>query len=492
MTHRPDRIFVVSEMRIGTYNQHTLIIASSAEGKLLPPFVIFRGHRVKHLGSARSVYPEAFFTCSFDGQINEDIFLWWFRDHFLKKLPSSTHRPSTLFVSRHNNDLTIQLMQLAKEERCHVICMPPTVAHMLQPLDFDLLKELATMIEKRTKKWEEDNGGLIATHKVIAQILAKVWKKTTIGEEVPRRLDQSGIYPINASSINNDQILAAATKFREMEQMAPPVPPPSNSNLSGLNLLSALSSHEYAALDYLYTSGSQSKNFDQDSNSGEKSVGAEGVIQDGETSKETMNVIEEPEPFDDSLSIAADTTELTEVTVKREPQATVEESLLMQNLLKEQETLKEQAKARQRQSSNATILDRKSSVQTEIVAARENIDQINRAIDSILEKETTPVVTAPPQQKPRPRLVTVSSMPAPKSSKGPRPIKVVKVRLMRSPQASEDSTPGGKRRRTDEPSIQQVHAEIVEEEFVHETPTQRTRVRVPSGKNIAILILEFP
>ncbi len=47
--------------------------------------VVLQGQRVK-LTSARSVYPDAFFTCSYTGRVNDVVMLWWFRDHFLKKV----------------------------------------------------------------------------------------------------------------------------------------------------------------------------------------------------------------------------------------------------------------------------------------------------------------------------------------------------------------------------------------------------------------------
>lgn len=63
--------------------------------------LFLQGQRVK-LTSARSVYPDAFFTCSYTGRVTDLVMLWWFRDHFLKKVCNAkevkTCQPRQLFV----------------------------------------------------------------------------------------------------------------------------------------------------------------------------------------------------------------------------------------------------------------------------------------------------------------------------------------------------------------------------------------------------------
>ena len=60
-----------------------------------------------------------------------------------------SRKPMALFLSRWVVDITLQLSQKAKEERLHLICMPPGVAHLLQPLDDAIVNILEVMIEKK-------------------------------------------------------------------------------------------------------------------------------------------------------------------------------------------------------------------------------------------------------------------------------------------------------------------------------------------------------
>ena len=77
------------------------------KGKKVCWLFVFLGNALKLL-AARQEFPDAFFTCSYDGRVNEDIFLWWFRDHFLKKVPSSQNKPGILSITRGVHDITMQ------------------------------------------------------------------------------------------------------------------------------------------------------------------------------------------------------------------------------------------------------------------------------------------------------------------------------------------------------------------------------------------------
>ena len=116
--HKAERVFCVSEIKLNCFQPATILVAMAADGTVLPPFVVFPGVRLK-LSSVRDAFPGAAFTSTYDGQINEDVFLWWFRDHFLKHVPSVGRKPSALFLSRWVVDVTLQLAQKAKEEKVH-------------------------------------------------------------------------------------------------------------------------------------------------------------------------------------------------------------------------------------------------------------------------------------------------------------------------------------------------------------------------------------
>ena len=474
--NRPEKVYVVSEIRIGHYSEITVLVAASADGKVLPPFVIFRGQRMKQMAAARQEFPEAFFTCTFDGMVNEDVFLWWFRDHFLKKIPHSGHRPCALFLSRNISDITIQLVQLAKEEKVNLLGIPIGVAHLLQPFDDELSKHIAGMVERRIKKYEEDNNVHVVPHKGIAHILQKVWKKAIAAEEIGRKFAGNGLFPLDMSAISNERIITGAAQLKEYQAklVAPNVQSPSA--LSGLNLLSALSSHEYASLEHLY--GSQenlNQSFDQESTTSDKTPSEYSTPK----SRVVVSMLEE-EAQQVEMNDAENEAVSKRPEIKTE-KVTEEESLLMKTLLKQQEELKQQAKAKQRQSSRSVnLLERKTDIQG-IAAARSNTEQINRAIDSILEKDSKESVSSTPgTSAARSKVVNIDyaklQARAPVTAKAQPPakkgVKIYKVSLVRKEpttvkqgrsSASYIQAPARGRAITIAPVEERVEEEVVEE-----------------------------
>ena len=72
--------------------------------------------------------------------------------------------PVVLFVDGHHSHMTLELIKLAKDNSVHLMCLPPNLTHILQPLDvsvfhplkqayFKILKEykLETLAENVTK-----------------------------------------------------------------------------------------------------------------------------------------------------------------------------------------------------------------------------------------------------------------------------------------------------------------------------------------------------
>jgi hypothetical protein len=118
--NRPDSVFALADIKFqltvhGTYfPKATVFLCAAANGAVLPPFVVFRGH-LKRLNDAREAYPDAFFVCSYQGGSDPDIFHWWLRDFFLKRIPRGTSRVTALYMCRPVNDVTLQVSEVLND-----------------------------------------------------------------------------------------------------------------------------------------------------------------------------------------------------------------------------------------------------------------------------------------------------------------------------------------------------------------------------------------
>ena len=114
---------------------YTVLAAGAADGTRLPPFVLYKG---VHLyarwtvgGPAGAVY-----GVSSSGWMDWNNFLEWFKKLFLPAVASLTRTgPVVLYVDGHHSHLTLEIIQYAKSEGVHLICFPPHLTHILQPLD---------------------------------------------------------------------------------------------------------------------------------------------------------------------------------------------------------------------------------------------------------------------------------------------------------------------------------------------------------------------
>ena len=127
----------VFSQSLGTTEHITLLCAGSASGSALPPMVIypksFPGGQYKFGGPDDAVYAK-----SESGWVDSELFLEWMKRIFLWY--AVHERPLLLIVDGHKSHLTLECIDLARENQVILLCLPPHTTHALQPLDYLFLK----------------------------------------------------------------------------------------------------------------------------------------------------------------------------------------------------------------------------------------------------------------------------------------------------------------------------------------------------------------
>ena len=79
----------------------------------------------------------------------------WFKKMFLPAVQHLSPQPRViLFVYGHHSHMSLELIELAREKGVHLICFPPHMTHILQPLDVSVyhpLKQSWAAVLKRYK-----------------------------------------------------------------------------------------------------------------------------------------------------------------------------------------------------------------------------------------------------------------------------------------------------------------------------------------------------
>ena len=156
----------VHETSGGTGREYyTVLGAGAADGTRLPPFILYKGRHLYQRwtdgGPAGAVY-----GVSDSGWMEDANFANWLEKMYV---PAVTHLlrtgPVVLFVDGHHSHISLQVIRAARSKSIHMLCLPPHVTHIMQPMDVGvygpvkkvwktILKEhkLETLAEKVTKE----------------------------------------------------------------------------------------------------------------------------------------------------------------------------------------------------------------------------------------------------------------------------------------------------------------------------------------------------
>ncbi|XP_072389642.1 uncharacterized protein [Diabrotica undecimpunctata] len=122
----------------------TKCVIVSAAGNHLPPAMVFpRVHFKEHMIAGAP--PGTLGLASPTGCINSGLFLRII-EHFILETSSSKQNPSLLLYDNHESHLSIQVINLAKENGVTIVTFPPHLSNKLQPLDVGIFKPWLIML----------------------------------------------------------------------------------------------------------------------------------------------------------------------------------------------------------------------------------------------------------------------------------------------------------------------------------------------------------
>ena len=121
-------------------------------------------------------------------------------------------RPVLLIQDGHGSHLSLDVIQLARENDIHFLCLPAHTTHLLQPLDVSVFKSLKSNFSKSCKQYLSANPGQVITTDLIALLLAQAWPQSVTPLNAMSGFRKCGIYPLNPGQIS-DRELAPSRAF---------------------------------------------------------------------------------------------------------------------------------------------------------------------------------------------------------------------------------------------------------------------------------------
>lgn len=85
------------------------------------------------------------FVTSENGWVNCELFIQWFQ-FFLKVIPPT--RPVLLIMDGHGSHISIEVIELARDNGIHLLCLPAHTTHILHPLMLGYLNLLNQIFQR--------------------------------------------------------------------------------------------------------------------------------------------------------------------------------------------------------------------------------------------------------------------------------------------------------------------------------------------------------
>lgn len=92
------------------------------------------------------------YNCSQSGWMEAPTFIEWFRNVFIE---STKHLEGDklLIIDGHSSHVTLDSIDLARQNNIHILCLPAHTTHVLQPLDVGVFKTVKLEWKKILKNY---------------------------------------------------------------------------------------------------------------------------------------------------------------------------------------------------------------------------------------------------------------------------------------------------------------------------------------------------
>ncbi|XP_055956300.1 uncharacterized protein LOC130012422 [Patella vulgata] len=185
----------------------TMIGVVNALGNYLPSMLIFpRVNFKSHMlnGSPTGTIGAA----NPSGWTSREIFVQWL-NHFIEHTRASKDRPVLLIFDNHDSHITIEAIDLAKNNGVVLLTFPPHCSHKLQPLDVSVYSPLKRYFNEACNAWQLSHPGQTITIYNMSELLNSAFPKAFTPSNIMSGFRRPGVWPFNKDAFKDDEFLGA-------------------------------------------------------------------------------------------------------------------------------------------------------------------------------------------------------------------------------------------------------------------------------------------
>ena len=135
-----------------------------------------------------------------NGWITKELFYEWFK-MFAEMIPPL--RPVLLVLDGHGSHITIDVIEYARSEEIHLLCLPSHTSHILQPLDVGVFKSFKSFFSKACHQYMAKNPGHVITEDILATVVGEAFAQSHTPLNILGGFKKSGIYPFNPGEVSD-------------------------------------------------------------------------------------------------------------------------------------------------------------------------------------------------------------------------------------------------------------------------------------------------
>lgn len=185
----------------------------SASGNSLPPAMVFpRKHFKIHMITGAP--PGTLGLASTSGWMTSELFPSVMK-HFISHSSSSKDNPSVLIYDNHESHLTIETLNLAKENGVTIITLPPHCSNKLQPLDVSVFYSFKSHYNAAIDSWLIHHPGTPMSIYEVASCVGVAHQRAMTPANIISGFRKTGIYPFDRNVFSEDDFLVSYVTDRD-------------------------------------------------------------------------------------------------------------------------------------------------------------------------------------------------------------------------------------------------------------------------------------
>lgn len=185
-----------------------------ASGAAIPPAMVFPRVHFKDFminGAPNGTLGLASKT----GWMNTECFVQVVK-HFIKHTGSTKENPSLLLMDNHQSHLSIEAIDLCKNNGVTILTIPPHCTNKLQPLDVGLLKPFQTFYNAAVDAWMMNHPGQTFTIYNVAACVGIAYPRAMTPINIASAFRKTGIFPFDRHIFTEEDFLSSSVTDRPL------------------------------------------------------------------------------------------------------------------------------------------------------------------------------------------------------------------------------------------------------------------------------------